>query len=247
MVCKLCLTDKKLLWNSHIIPDFMYVYGGLFDDKNRLYKVVVTEGQILTSKLKQTGAKEKNILCRSCDNEVLGKLETYAKMVLYGGVPKKMPPRVDDNGLTYTLCKGIDYSKFKIFLLSLLWRTSISNLPDFEDVKLGSHEDIIRQMILNNNPDVPSNYPCAMITSLNLKEMPHQMIVQPRLLKDDGGHSYLFLIGGVLYIFHVSQHNSFAWVNEYAINLNGELRLIHMSQKLARATINKLVGMNFVQ
>ena len=238
------MTDNKLIRNSHIIPDFMY--KGLFDNKHRLHEVDVTTGQSLTSKLKQTGAKEENILCNHCDNEILGKLERYASMVLYGGIPKTMITETDSNGMTYTHCKELDYSKFKIFLLSLLWRASISSLPIFENIKLGPHDDIIRKMILSNTPDVPAKYPCVMITYLNLKEMPHQLIGQPSLSREGGGYKYLFLIGGVLYIFYVSHHNIPSWVHECAINLDGEFRIIHMSQRLAKATINNFLRMDLI-
>lgn len=244
MTCKLCLKDNKLIRNSHIIPDFMY--KGLFDDNHRLHEVDITTGQSLTSKLKQTGAKEENILCNHCDNEILGKLERYASMVLYGGTPTTIITETDSNSITYTRCKELDYSKFKIFLLSLLWRASISSLPIFEKIKLGPHEDIIRKMILNNTPDVPAKYPCVMITYLNLKEMPYQIIGQPNLSREGGGYKYLFLIGGVLYIFYVSHHNIPSWVKEYSINLDGELRINHMSQKLAKATINNFVRMDLI-
>jgi hypothetical protein len=41
MLCKLCLKDKKLVRQSHIIPDFMY--KDIFDEKHRLFEVTFTK------------------------------------------------------------------------------------------------------------------------------------------------------------------------------------------------------------
>ncbi len=200
MVCKLCLKDKELIRKSHIIPDFMY--KGVFDEKHRLNELTVTkEKDIIKEGLRQTGGYEGRILCQSCDNEVLGKLESYANLVLYGGAHTKLQNVMNDKGMKYTVCEEIDYTKFKLFLLSLLWRASISSLPIFKMVNLGPHEERIRQMIFNNSPDNSKHYPCVLASYRSVKEAPHQLIAQPGLVKDSDGFRYLFLIEGVLYIF----------------------------------------------
>lgn len=243
MVCKLCLKDKKLLRKSHIIPDFMY--KDIFDGKHRLHEVEVTTGSILKDKLRQTGGYENQILCQTCDNKVLGELERYASKVLYGDAPKRIQSH-NDAGFTCTYCEDINYSKFKLFLLSVLWRASISQLPIFKNVNLGPHEDKMRQMIFHSNPDEPNKYPCIMVTYLNLKKLPHQFIGSPGLSRDGDDDTYLFLIGGILYIFFVSYHNLPSWVDSYAINSKGELRLIHMTERIASSFINKFLGMDFI-
>ncbi|MCX5717390.1 MAG: hypothetical protein NTW44_03595 [Nitrospirae bacterium] len=245
MSCKLCLKDKKLVRQSHIIPAFMY--KDIFDEKHRLFEVTVTKDKdIIKDRLRQTGANEGQILCQSCDNEVLGKLERYASLVLFGGVPIKLQNITDVKGMKYTLCEEIDYAKFKLFILSLLWRASISKLPDYNNVNLGPHEDKIRQMILNSNSGGPIKYPCVMASYRNLKEAPHQFIGSPGLVKDGDGFRYLFLIGGVLYIFYVSHHNIPDWADECAINSNGELKLLHLTKKGASAVFKNFIGVDLL-
>jgi hypothetical protein len=39
--------------------------------------------------------------------------------------------------------RGLDYSTFKLFHLSVLWRASVSSGPDFASVRLGVHEERI--------------------------------------------------------------------------------------------------------
>ena len=222
------------------------MYKDIFDEKNRLYEVTVTKDKDLKTRLRQTGAYEGQILCQSCDNQVIGKLERYARLVLYGGSPKKLQNRANNKGMKYTFYEEIDYTKFKLFLLSLLWRAGISQLTIFKNVKLGPHEDKIRQMILDSNPGDFKKYPCVLASFRNLKEAPHQLIGQPGLVKDGDGFRYLFLIGGVLYIFYVSHHNIPDWVDECAINENGELKLLHMTKRGASAAFRNFIGVDLV-
>ena len=76
------------------------MYKDIFDEKHRLHEVEVTKGSIREDKLRQSGGYEDQILCQTCDNKILGKLEKYARMVLYGGAPKRMKTQVNDAGFT---------------------------------------------------------------------------------------------------------------------------------------------------
>ena len=241
MKCKLCLENGVLVKKSHIIPDFMY--RDLFDNRHRIFEASINDGNLKT-KIAQTGSYESNILCKKCENERLGKLERYASMLLYGGTPTIIKNEINIHGMKSSHCKEIHYSNFRLFLLSIIWRASISKLPNFRDVDLGPHEDVIREMILNEDPGNPKMYPCIMITYLNYKKLPHQLIGQPILSREGGAYTYFFLIGGVLYIYLISQHNIPAWVYECALNSEGEMRIVHMLPKMASKTINNFIGMD---
>ena len=116
MKCRLCLQDKPLLRKSHIIPSFMY--KELFDDKHRMAKIHLPtfKGNPI-----QSGEHEADLLCSSCDNVLLGSnLEAYASEVLYGGSKTKdvvLKNEINQHGVTYSYCKGIDYKKFKLFFI----------------------------------------------------------------------------------------------------------------------------------
>lgn len=50
------------------------------------------------------------------------------------------------------LLTNLPYRPLKLFRLSLLWRMSVSSLREFALVKLGPHEERIRQMLLQDDP-----------------------------------------------------------------------------------------------
>jgi len=243
MLCKLCHKEKKLLKKSHIIPNFMY--RDLFDEKHRLYEAKFKSDNTIESKLRQSGGYEKNILCDDCDNKVLGSLESYSKSVLFGGISLKIRNEKNENGVICTFVEGLDYPKFKLFLLSLVWRASISTLSIFKNVSLGKHQDSIGNMIFHNKPGKYLDYPCAIFTYLNSTSYPHQLISEPGYINKKNKKLFFFLIGGALYIFFIEFVNLPPWVETCAINEKGDIRIRHMSDQVASQTLNKFIGMNF--
>ena len=239
MKCKLCGNETKLLKKSHIIPDFMF--QDLFDEIHRYHEVTVNNQYPLKSKIRQSGAYDKNILCKICDNNLLGSLETYASHALYGGIELTIENGAINNS-KYTKINGLDYTKFKLFLLSVLWRASISNLPVFQHVNLGKHEEIIRGMLLENKPGKSDEYPCAIFTHLHHDKFPHQIITEPKC--NSLGHEQFcaFLISGNLFCFFTSLDESTEWVKNSFINENGSMQIVQMSEGLSSKVINKFVG-----
>jgi hypothetical protein len=244
MKCKLCGHNKKLLKKSHIVPEFMY--KDLFDEKHRLHEVLLKPENQLKSKIRQSGGYDKNILCGNCDNKILGRLERYASLVLYGGIELTIQNNSVKNQSTYISVKGIDYRNFKLFLMSVLWKASISNLPIFKKVNLGEHEQVIRKKILTNNPGSSFEYPCAIFTHLHNHKIPHQMIAEPGCIINGEQQIYAFLISGNLFVFFTNIDEQTEWVQHCTVNENGEMQIVQMSNSLSSKTINKFTGMDLL-
>lgn len=238
--CKLCGEDKKLCEQSHVIPNFMY--QDLFDENNRMHAIQIRESKIKQLGSRQTGEFDKYILCRSCDNETLGELDPYASLILYDGYPKILEHRVGPDGMKYTYCGEINYAQFKLFLLSILWRASISDRPLFREVQLGSHEEQVRQMLLNGDPGEQLKYPCLMMTYRHLKEYPGDIVTQPSRSRVNGGPVYKFLIGGMIYIFFISKHAIPPALRDVGINRKGQMKIIHSPPRLAWRALGSTIG-----
>ena len=118
--CKLCNQTKPLLNKSHIIPDFFYVQAGLYNQKHQIHKIDVQK--FIKNKgvsLIPTGVYEKGILCKECDNNLLGRLETYGRKVLFGGLNSHEEIscegyRNPNDGFEYSICKNVDYKLFRV-------------------------------------------------------------------------------------------------------------------------------------
>lgn len=240
MQCKLCLREKELIGKSHIVPDFMY--KELFDEKHSLISFKTLTPQSGRSVF--NGEYEGDILCRDCDNKIIGKLESYASQILYGGpLGVKMQNFIKPDGLEFTETTGLDYPKFKLFLLSVLWRASISNRPFFRLVSLGPYEEKIRQMILNGDAGLPGDFPCILI-SYRKRNFPKKMIMEPKKIKIDNKIGYHFLIGGISYMFKIVEGEQTKWVLQVAINEKGGLKVLHTTDQQAKVAVSKFFGVN---
>lgn len=148
---------------------------------------------------KQKGLREK-LLCRICE-ERLCVYETYASTAFDG---KKTEIPLDG----VIIVKDVSYVQFKIFLLSILWRASVSSLDFFSEVSLGRHESIIRTMILTNDPGPPDKYGVVPFALIDDGAIQSGLIMQPTRTKFYGHVGYRFVFGGFMWAFLVSGHQA---------------------------------------
>ncbi|MEJ1356845.1 MAG: hypothetical protein RPU51_01515 [Candidatus Sedimenticola sp. (ex Thyasira tokunagai)] len=148
---------------------------------------------------KQKGEWER-LLCGGCEQHI-SKYERYASLLLMGGAEISVK-----SGDKVIEVSGIDYRLFKLFQLSILWRASISSRSIFRDVSLGKHEDIIRIMLLNNEPGESYQYGCIMFATMHKGKHIDSLIIQPELKRIDGQVGYRFVFGGFWWLYFCSSH-----------------------------------------
>ena len=95
------------------------------------------------------GVYDRHILCQDCDGQ-LGEFDDYALNVC-----RRFPKEhsVESDGMFEM--HNIDGDKFATFILSVLWRASISSRPEFRKVSLGAfcnqaHDVIFGKISLSN-------------------------------------------------------------------------------------------------
>lgn len=227
--CRLCLQEKQLIGASHIIPDFMYKI--LYDENHKLRYVdpqkYFVEGESV--EFVPSGPYSKGILCQNCDNVVLQRLEDYACKILYAQkLSPKLKPTVTNyigiDGQEYSICANIDYKKFKLFVLSLLWRASVSDHPMFNTINLGEKEETIRDMIYSGNPKTNSDYPIFLFSWLNDKNAHKDYIAQPK----DQDVRYIFPIRGIIYNIYKDIHSIPLALRDYILKEDGSMAIFHL-------------------
>ncbi|HLE24877.1 MAG TPA: hypothetical protein VI935_04415 [Thermodesulfobacteriota bacterium] len=231
MKCKLCLKEKPLIKKSHIIPDFMY--KELYDERHFIYQI--TLGGKSKPKRKPTGEYESDILCGECDNKIINqRYENYASKVYYGNEEttgiKHRRERSENSVLEWTVVKNISYEKFKLFLLSILWKSSISNSVFFKEVKLGLHGEEIRKMIINSDPKNHHDYPCILLHAKHQELDVKQLIIPPKRFKDGKTTIYKFFISGIFYIYYIPTGKEPEFLFEGAINKSNTMKIFHFPE-----------------
>lgn len=238
MKCRLCLQEKELIGTSHIIPNFMY--KELFD-KNR--KIVETNlFNFNEAKYRPTGIYDKHILCKECDTKLIGGLESYAARVLYDR-GKFEVEREEDDSIVNLMLKGINYKKFKLFLVSILWRASISEQALFKEIKLGTrYEETARKMIYEDSPGNREDFSTCILGLESSENLVIKAIVAPRRMKADGNTSYMFYINGLFYWFNVSSYNIQDVFRRVSINEDNELTIGILKGKFGEDFLDSFLG-----
>jgi len=239
MICKLCLEDRKLI-KAHIIPDFMF--KSIYDEEHKLIRTSISNPN--SAKRIPTGEYDPNILCADCDNR-LSVYENYASKVFYyannlKGEKPEFIELVNQHGIRFTKVQNINYKLFKLFLLSILWRASVTNRPTFSDVKLPAEkEESLRQMIYSENPGEVHDFPCVVMTFLRTN-MEHGFVGAPRRFV--GNKRVVFIIAGFMYTFYISEDDKPIGELEVCINDKNEMGVVHIPEFKARQIINSFFG-----
>lgn len=193
MACKLCGLDTKLV-KAHIIPDFMY--GTMYGEKHTIVQVSLDD--ISNRKVMQTGHYDKTILCATCDNDIIGSYERYASKIISDKT--LFTERLTPEGVKHYEM-SIDYPIFKLFLLSILWRSSITTLPFFKHLSIGHYEEKVRKMLLDRQSFTSEVFPMTVVKVNPDKEGHSKVIVDPITTIGTKPFYSVFLINGFVYSF----------------------------------------------
>lgn len=220
----------------------------MYDKNHKLISFVPVKYQN-DSKVKKpsSGEYESGILCQECDNSILGSYETYGHNVIYGGTFKQGKKPICHNtveaDLTILNCRNIDYSKLKLFYLSLLWRASISSRPMFKAVDLGTkYTDRIRQMLHTQDPGKDTEFVIVAFTWVKDKSASKDMLLSPRLFKIGYKYMYVLPISGFFYFIYITPDSCHEKLFDYRLKEDGSMRTIGFPKGLFWDFIFKYTG-----
>jgi hypothetical protein len=215
MQCRLCLRERELL-DSHIIPEFLYRPG--YDDKHRME---VLEESRPSPRLIQKGLRQE-LLCQQCENLLANTYEDYFSSLWYlrGTLPDS------SDGSNVHLDK-LDYTQFKLFHLSILWRASISTLAPFSQVSLGISEETLRLMLLNSQPGTKDDFQIFGVLLLfpGSTQVLDGLISSPTVQVYNGHRLYMFTFGGCVWHYYESSGEPNDLFAQIALTPAGSLTL----------------------
>lgn len=206
--CWLCQNSSELR-ESHIIPDCIF---RLIRDESLAQRFYELHDK--TDSIIQDGPKE-YLLCGSCEQKI-SQYEKYFKEAIHfsrHGVKISHNDRV-------AIIDNLDYKKTKLFFLSLLWRMSISSLPQFQIVRADDSEDIIRGMIEREEPGKSSEFSVSGIIPLINQKMQEEWTTTAFMSRRPQAIVYRIVIGGILYSISTASQNC-AYPAELLLNDSG--------------------------
>lgn len=217
MTCALCLQEKELQ-ESHILPEFLY--KNVYDPDHSFFSLSTAPEE--PTKKHRKGVYEK-LLCMACE-QIIGEYEDYAAKVLNGGTRisvQQFPEKL--------LIGNLDYARFKLFQISLLWRAGASSDRAFRSIELGPHAEAMRKMLFTKTPGEPHKYGCLLFYSSTTHEMMKRMINPfEKIKKKIGGfHSYRAVLGGLMWAYVVSNRSHLFRYQQGFFQKNGELPIFN--------------------
>lgn len=151
--CLLCLSNAATKTSSHIIPRFLSTDFLGSKDSRKGFQLYGDKPVDQSPKTVQDSPKEDFILCEDCE-KYFSILEGIASPIfkmfnlkIQSGdfIVNKIS---DDTGIVD--CINIDNRTMKLFLYSIFWRVSISNVDLFHNFKINNiFEEEIRKSLLN--------------------------------------------------------------------------------------------------
>lgn len=233
-ICKLCKKQKELQRKCHIIPEFFYSDSSLFHNNHNLVKsdlsYFLKTGKIrIISPRQKSGEYDLYTYCKDCDGVIFNRLETYAKKILFSkSLPLTHQYKYIETPNSITI-SNIDYTKFKLFFLSILFRLGISTRELFKEVTLDDRIDELRDMILNCNPKSDKEFPIIIWDSYYDLQISRDYLFQPIGMSAGDDKGSLFGIGGILIYFGYDM-NLIPYSNflEYRLKEEGSITIMHL-------------------
>lgn len=203
--CKMC-GEKENIRKSHIIPRSYFKSIKL--NNGQLVKVTVDD---TTSVSITNGNPTEFLLCSKCEQFISVEYEKYGTRLFKDSKNTKKTK-------SYITFNGFKYKQFYLHLISILWRASISSLPEFESVKLPTElNDMLRQLLLNKTIKINTSYRLDHFIKISvLRIIDSTKSIDDKLIKsillninidrsssDKSNLSYYFMIDGFLVIYYM--------------------------------------------
>jgi hypothetical protein len=190
--CALCRKEPTLC-DSHIIPEFAYTAA--YEEKHRVHALPGHEPE--QSFFLQKGLRFP-LLCQRCEGFLNTNYEDpFKRFWLDGQQLAGFSP-----GETRVIL-GIDYAKFKLFHLSILWRASVCAHPAFDFARLGRHADEVREMLLAHDPGPGWLFPIAGGALIDDDDgvVAHGLVATPLAATIRGHPAYVFAFCGCRWFY----------------------------------------------
>lgn len=204
--CRLCDASQELQ-NSHIIP--RSYFKGLKDNSGQLFTVSSDESAEIT--LANSDPNEK-LFCRDCEQFIGVNYERYGTRLF------KDHRKASKTKLAVEF-HNFRFKEFYLFLISILWRASLSNLPRYDHISLGkSINDLFKHCLRNNTIKIQTSLrldhffkisvvrivdKTNQLSDAQIKKIMMDLNVE-KAESVEGGVLWYFMVDGFLIAYHFS-------------------------------------------
>jgi hypothetical protein len=230
-ICVFCGKPQKLI-KAHIIPE------GFF---RRLRKTDVSLKQFEGGKYPKRaylGVYDQEILCAECEKR-FGDWDNYSQKILIEDT--QSTPLLERQELSVGYNLGpYDYSKLKLFFISMVWRASVSKQKFFSRVSLGPFEQRARQLIENNNPSTQDDFSVC-VSVFNSNALGANGFLDPYTTHVDGVKYVCFYLGVYFASIKVDQRRAPPSLQCFELHPNSDLLMWETNFSLHQENMKKVL------
>lgn len=165
-----------------------------------------------------------DLFCSGCE-AILQKYETHAAKVLFSDGKHKLEVTKTPSALYFN---NINYTLFKLFQISLFWRSSLSIRPEIPAIELEQNTEILRKMLYEEKPGKSNEYGSIVFYSPNFTRKMFDSILPPQQLKEkiSGNICYRAIFNGLIFLFICTNELKDNELSKYLLQENGTLPLV---------------------
>lgn len=180
-LCKLCGEEKKLV-KAHIIPKAFFEPG-------RGDLAMMFDREDTHPRRRPQGEYDPDILCAECEDMFKGWDDYAFKLLIERAVERK---KLSSAGISYEVIESYDYSKLKLFFMSVLLRADLSEMDFWQRISLGNRRLTLRKHIMRRRAPNPGVFP-VFLTRLSTSEK--YALFYPPEVEKRGAVIYRFFMG----------------------------------------------------
>lgn len=225
--CKLC-RQAAVLVDSHVVPRALHNDIRIPGDELRFY---ATDQRY--SKRSRTGAYGK-FLCKGCEDSFAPYDQYGVEFVRNHKNGKTGQPLWDSFSSGFVV--SVDYVKFKLWVLSILWRAHACNHESYRATTLDRQRaQQLTECIKKRSPG-PSDRFAIVVMQLDEAPMWHRSWIAPRLVESWGESEngtqevrdacLLYLPGGFKFLIHVDEREPLPVWEPVIFREDGQLRVV---------------------
>lgn len=200
MKCQFCNQSFPKLVKSHIIPRSFYK---TLRDESKPYSIYLEAGKEKNhEKYYQSGIHDAEIVCEACE-KLFNPFDTHGYQVLKKTLKTKKIYHDGDGYPCAYFIENADYTKLKLFVLSMLWRAHVSSHKFFSHVNLGKHANILRSYIADGVATKPNEY--GVIFFHYTEQDYSEILIPPWKHKIEGVNVYRFYLPNLVILIKVDQ------------------------------------------
>lgn len=212
-LCRFCGESSNLV-KSHIVSEFFF--KELYEDRRYTEVIAASDKRNL---IRQKGTRER-LLCSVCEGFIANEYEDY------GAKAFRLLKAQTREVRGATVVSGLDYRRFKLCMLTQLWRMSLSTCAHWQHVSLPSDtQDDILLMLRRGDPRGVADYG-IMAEAVFADDGEHfNAFIPPVRIMNEDASFILATFAGLSWYYALGCFELRAELNSYFLDLDGTLKI----------------------